>query len=130
MVGINISNELPPTQITDFTNNGECSQCGNCCGNLLTLTQDEIDKIHKYVKKHRIKQHVINAPLQNPTMDLTCPFLNMDKKVERCNIYPVRPYICKRFNCHETNGISYTDEDIKFAKTERFNIDMRRTFFK
>ena len=130
MVGINISNQLPSTQVTDFTNNGVCSQCGNCCSNLLSLTKNEIERIQKYVKKHRIKPHVINAPLQNPTIDMTCPFLNMEKSSERCNIYPVRPYICRRFNCSEPNGISYTVEDIAYAKQERITVDMRSTFFK
>lgn len=129
MAGINISNTLPPTQVTDFTENGQCSQCGNCCGNLLSLTKDEIVKIQRYVKKHKIKPHVINAPLQNPTIDLTCPFLNMEKSSERCNIYPVRPYICRRFNCSENGLERYTEQDVVFAHSERTNVNMRKTFF-
>lgn len=34
----------------DLTCNGECTQCGNCCSNLLPMTEDEIATIHKYIK--------------------------------------------------------------------------------
>ena len=30
----------------DLTCNGECTQCGNCCSNLLPMTEDEIATIH------------------------------------------------------------------------------------
>ena len=40
----------------DLTCNGECTQCGNCCSNLLPMTEDEIATIRKYIKKHHIKE--------------------------------------------------------------------------
>ena len=34
----------------DLTCNGECTQCGNCCSNILPMTEDEITTIHKCIK--------------------------------------------------------------------------------
>ena len=34
----------------DFTNNGECIQCGACCSNYLPMTQKEIATIRRYIK--------------------------------------------------------------------------------
>ena len=36
--------------IIDLTCNGECTQCGQCCSNLLPMTDEEIATIHKYIK--------------------------------------------------------------------------------
>lgn len=40
----------------DFTDNGKCTQCGECCTNILPMTQAEINNIHKYIKKHNVKE--------------------------------------------------------------------------
>lgn len=68
--------------VYDLTCNGECTQCGNCCSNILPMTEDEITTIHKHIKKHHIKEHRHNYPTATPTMDMTCPFLNDDKSKE------------------------------------------------
>ena len=83
----------------DFTDNGKCTQCGNCCSNLLPMTAEEIGIIHKYIKKHNIKEHRHILPLAEPTLDLTCPFLNDNKPNEKCDIYEVRPRVCRDFIC-------------------------------
>ena len=83
----------------DLTDNGKCTQCGECCANLLPMTDEEIEIIRKYVKKHNIKEHRHFLPLATPTIDMTCPFLNDSKKTEKCDIYKVRPRICKDFSC-------------------------------
>lgn len=83
----------------DLTCNGECTQCGNCCSNLLPMTEDEIATIRKYIKKHRIKEHRHILPLAEPTIDMTCPFLDDSKSCEKCTIYEVRPMICRDFIC-------------------------------
>ena len=83
----------------DLTNNGKCTQCGNCCSNLLPMIAEEIETIHKYVKKHNIKGHRHILPLAKPTLDLTCPFLNDSKPSEKCDIYEVRPRVCRDFIC-------------------------------
>lgn len=36
--------------VYDLTCNGECTQCGNCCSNLLPMTEDEIATIRRYIK--------------------------------------------------------------------------------
>ena len=83
----------------DLTDNWKCTQCGACCSNLLPMTAEEIDTIRKYIKKHNIKEHRHILPLANPTLDLTCPFLNDSKPNEKCDIYEVRPRICRDFIC-------------------------------
>lgn len=83
----------------DLTDNGKCTQCGACCSNLLPMTAEEIETIHKYIKKHNIKEYKHILPLAEPTLDLTCPFLNDSKPNEKCDIYEVRPRICRDFIC-------------------------------
>lgn len=83
----------------DLTDNGTCTQCGGCCSNLLPMTDEEIKTIRKYIKRYRIKERRHNLPLANPSLDLMCPFLNDSKKTEKCEIYSVRPKICRDFSC-------------------------------
>ena len=45
--------------IQDFTKDGKCSSCGQCCSNLLPLSNNEIRKIKEYIKKHGIKEQGI-----------------------------------------------------------------------
>lgn len=85
--------------IYDFTKNGKCIQCGSCCSNLLVMTAEEIETIHKYIKKHNIKERKHILPLAEPTIDMTCPFLDDSKSCEKCTIYEVRPRICRDFIC-------------------------------
>ena len=83
----------------DFTCKGKCIQCGNCCSNILPMTEKEIESIKKYIKQHKIKEHKHLVPLANVTLDLTCPFLDDGKSCEKCTIYEVRPRICRDFIC-------------------------------
>ena len=83
--------------VYDFTVNGECSQCGACCSNMLWLSAGEITRIKRYIKKHHIKEQKHTAPAvlaEPPKFDLTCPFLNENRKDKKCTIYPVKPLIC------------------------------------
>lgn len=112
----------------DLTKGGQCTQCGGCCTNSLQLTSTEIKEIRNYVRKHKIKPHVINLPTVDRCLDATCPFLNMDKKTERCNIYPVRPHICKVFSCGDKDMTRYL-ADPKLMNRQYTTIDMRETFF-
>lgn len=124
-----MSIELQTAEITDFTCNGTCSQCGNCCPNILPVTEKEIKRIHAYIKQHNIKPHVIGIPLANTTVDVTCPFLRMDRKTERCSIYPVRPSICRCFICSDKKLLSQIKENKKLMSQDRVKIDMMGTFF-
>lgn len=83
----------------NLTQNGKCTGCGNCCSNLLPMTDEEIEVIRKYIKRFHIKEQKINLPLAEPMLDLMCPFLDNSKKCEKCTIYEVRPHICRQFSC-------------------------------
>lgn len=83
----------------DFTCNGKCIECGNCCSNLLPMTDEEILIIKKYIKQYKIKENKHLVPLSTVALDLTCPFLDNGKNCEKCTIYEVRPKICRDFIC-------------------------------
>lgn len=84
------------TNVTDFTINGKCSQCGQCCSNLLPLSDKEIARIKAYIKKHGIKEQRHNALM---VVDMTCPF--RDERNKKCLIYDIRPEICRVFQCNQ-----------------------------
>lgn len=110
----------------DLTDNGKCTQCGNCCSNLLPMTDNEIDAIRKYIKKHNIKEHRHILPLAEPTLDLTCPFLNDSKPNEKCDIYEVRPRICRDFICCPSKRPPI--DDLKYKLKCRI-VNVRSEFF-
>ena len=109
----------------DLTDNGKCTQCGNCCSNFLVMTDTEIETIHKYIKKHNIKEHRHILPLVEPTLDLTCPFLNDSKPNEKCDIYEVRPRVCRDFICDPKQRPPI---DIKYASKCK-PINVRSEFY-
>lgn len=116
--------------VYDFTKDGKCSQCGACCSDLLHISESEYRKIKRYIKKHNIKEqkHVAPAVLvEQPKLDLTCPFLNESKKTEKCVIYPVKPLICSCFICSDQQGARNHPE---LYGEERVLVSMRETFFK
>lgn len=108
--------------VTDFTENGRCSNCGKCCSDILPLSRMEIDRIKRYIKTHGIREQRHNG---RTGADLTCPF--RDEKARKCLIYKVRPDICRVFMCN------YTAEDIARAKIDfheyRQPIFMRQIFY-
>lgn len=109
----------------DLTENGKCTACGNCCSNILPMSEREIKEIKLYIKKHKIKEqkHII-APMVN-AIDMTCPFLDDSKKL-KCTIYEARPHICRCFICSKHNGAGR--EDIPNEKL--YVVNVRDTFFK
>lgn len=74
--------------------NGKCIKCGKCCGLFIPVTKKEVDKIKKYVKENNIEPE---NRITSEAIELRCPFL--DLKNHKCNIYPVRPYVCRDFIC-------------------------------
>lgn len=107
----------------DFTKDGKCSGCGNCCSRILPISEKEIKRIRHYIKQNNIRECVHCAP-RVIDLDMTCPFLNSQN---RCTIYEVRPQICKSFLCCMSGGA------IK-ANREEFHdmygvVDMKETFF-
>lgn len=114
----------------DNTNNGKCVGCGECCSRVLPITEDEIRNIKRYIENHGIKEtYQPHNPLLRNHIDWFCPFLNANKNdTRRCNIYPVRPQICKAFNCHDAMEGKYNRkllEPLRGAKKQ----DMRVIFY-
>lgn len=89
-------NEAKPGTINDMTCNGECSKCGSCCGLFIPFTDEELQLIKDYVKVNNIKP--INRIINNNQLIAQCCFY--DSENHKCNIYPVRPYVCKDFMCN------------------------------
>lgn len=112
--------------VYDYTDNGTCSQCGECCSNLLPMTTKEIKEIRRYIKKHHIKEQRHFLPTAAPMIDATCPFLMNGRKTEKCAIYPVRPMICRCFICSEPKG-ALKHKELYAARREL--VDMRKEFF-
>jgi Fe-S-cluster containining protein len=84
----------------NLTCNGKCSKCGECCGNILPIDQEDLEKIKDYVLKNEIlPQKQILVMKQK----LQCPYYNGNKE-KGCSIYMARPKICKIFKCDEIPG--------------------------
>lgn len=113
--------------VWDYTENGRCSQCGSCCSDWLPVGKHELKRIRDYVKKHEIKEQKHCAPLSKPVdFDMVCPFRNNGAK--RCEIYPVRPAICRDFRCDKPKKHIHADRAIYEKKF--MIISMRETFFR
>ena len=84
--------------VKDYTIDGHCSGCGACCSDYLPLSQNEIERIKAYMKKHTLREHTASVMVV-AQLDLTCPF--RDNIKHRCDIYEVRPDICRCFQCNQ-----------------------------
>lgn len=109
--------------IIDFTHEGKCSRCGQCCCNYIPLSSGEIKEIKRYVKKYHIKEHINGAPMAPISWDLSCPFFSGHE----CIIYPVRPAICRNFQCDQQPEIIKRNKTMMLKKYSTY--DMRETFF-
>lgn len=112
--------------VEDLTDHGKCTGCGLCCANFLPLSQSEIKEIHRYMKKHHIKE-ASGGPLKDEVLVLTCPFLDSSKEKDKCRIYPVRPQICKDFKCDQPAKQIGTNKRMYHLRYPM--IDMREEFF-
>ena len=111
--------------VYDFTVDGKCSGCGQCCSNYLPVGEHEIENIRRYVKKHGVKEIKRFTPAVGPMVDLQCPFRS---DVERkCLIYPVRPAICRDFQCDKPKKNIQADKTLYHGKFGVVN--MRAVFF-
>ena len=63
-------------KITDNSVCGKCSKCGECCTNLLPISQKELEQIQEYVIKNEIRPQTQMLVMQNR---LTCPYHNGKK---------------------------------------------------
>lgn len=105
----------------DNTIDNKCSGCGKCCTNILAVSEKEIQKIKTYIGKNKIKPINHCNILENKYSNV-CPFLNSENK---CNIYPVRPEICKRFICSK-----YKNNDNIFGHSDKNIVNMLEIFDK
>lgn len=105
----------------DLTVGGKCSQCGECCSNILPMSDREARRIYKYIKRHKIEpvEHIKTNKL---IYDGVCPFCDLMKEKEKCRIYKVRPNICRRFICSDAGYHRYGCADRKM-------VDVRATFY-
>lgn len=77
------------------TCNGKCSKCGECCGAILPLDQEDVDTIAKYVLENKIHSTKKILVMQNK---LQCPYYTGNKE-KGCSIYTARPKICRYYKC-------------------------------
>ena len=85
----------------DNTCNGKCSKCGECCGTVLPIDQEDADKIQDYVVKHKIfpQRHLLIMRQKWQCPDYT------GNKEKGCAIYEARPKICKIYQCNKKPSI-------------------------
>ena len=118
----------------DFTDNGKCRDCGNCCGNIIPITKKDVERIKRYIIDHRIKPSkpiFLKGPFARPTIHNECPFL-LDQDDHRCSIYPVRPAVCRIYTCHKNYEKELDSEDMKVLADGGFDLmnrNMYATFF-
>jgi len=79
----------------DNTCNGECSKCGECCGIVLPIDQEDANKIQEYVIKNKI---FTQKQLRVMTGKWQCPYYTGNKE-KGCAIYEARPKICRYYKC-------------------------------
>lgn len=106
--------------IINNTINDKCSHCGQCCGMFIPYTNKEIEIIKQYVKEHNI-QPVKDRETSNG-FEARCCFY--DKINRKCNIYPVRPYVCKDFMCNNKDWKKRRD---KYELLGDYNSSLKNT---
>ena len=109
--------------------NKECNQCGKCCANVLMLSPKEIATIKSYIEKNNIPIINHNTIFMKEDANI-CPFLEKDDNGStKCNIYPVRPSICRSYNCFPTynktmnyDGVQAINMLFTFGGDDQFSI--------
>lgn len=116
--------------ILDYSTGGECSRCGRCCSNLLSMTLEDVHRIRDYLQTHSI----IPAPPARPDRfrDIpfdSCPFCNLSEKEATCMIYNARPAICRKFLCNADILAKQYDINGDLVPDSIGQVDCRKTFF-
>jgi len=111
----NIGSQVEPKRIGELLNRSYCRGCGKCCLGVNTSNQlhpglevyeDELKLMGKYAHisyKFLRKQTRTGQLLRNPdrpsevtkTRWLAFPCMFYDPKIKRCQVYEVRPRVCK-----------------------------------
>ena len=108
--------DIPDGDLT-YKNNcidGKCSNCGECCTDLLPLSAEEVRRLKAYARKHGLKEHTQAPFFAAGATDLTCPFRNQAEG--KCDVYEVRPRICRSFVCTKTREQAKHDRDLLHQK--------------
>lgn len=113
---------IEPVTVTDYTTDGRCSGCGQCCSSALPLSRSEVARIRAYVKKHGIREQHRHG-MQG--IDLSCPF--RDEASRKCLIYDVRPDICRAFQCNQPVDVIQARK--RYYHATRRIVFMRAEFF-
>lgn len=108
--------------VYNFTDNGKCTSCGQCCSNILPMSKEEIKAIRKYKRKHHIQD---TSKKDGVDINLVCPFRDNGEKI--CTIYPVRPLICRDFKCDKPQNDIKATRDLFYESRE--TVYVRETFF-
>lgn len=109
-----LKSRLKQNKVIDFSCNGKCSCCGECCSCFLPVTQNEINVMQKYVIEHKIRPQKQLLVMENK---LSCPYYDG----KRCLIYEIRPLICKEFYCYKEPDIETAR---KMTKEKRTTVNM------
>lgn len=110
--------------VTDYTVDGHCSGCGSCCSDYLPLSQNEIERIRSYMRKHNLHEHTASV-MVGLSLDMTCPF--RDNIKHRCDIYEVRPDICRCFQCNQS--VEQIGKNKEWYHQRNRVVSMRGEFF-
>ena len=100
--------------MSDFTNNGVCSRCGQCCSNFIPLTAEEVQRLREICKRPDTMVQIKTIP--DGRVMMLCPFLIMhpESNFTECSIYEERPSVCRIFKCDEKK--KFTAEESKDYK--------------
>lgn len=81
--------------------NNKCSKCGECCGSGLPISLEEVNIIKDYINKHNIEPEPLMINRDGVEgFNAMCCFL--DQKTNKCKIYDVRPWICRTYQCNQS----------------------------
>ena len=95
---------------------GRCVGCGECCSDFLPVTEKEVKRLKQYARKHHLTEHRHNFLFAS--QDCTCPFRN--GQTQKCDVYEVRPLICRSFSCTKSLDNARRDRDrISIGREER-----------
>ena len=86
-------------EIKNYCINDKCSRCGCCCTEFAYISDEEISKIKRYLKKHPVKEEHARPDFAG-RVPMLCPFHNAIER--KCNIYEVRPEVCREFQCNKS----------------------------
>lgn len=107
--GTNLENR----NVHDNTCNHQCSRCGECCGLFIPFTEKELTIIKEYVKTHNI-QPTNRINQVTGVFNAHCCFY--DEVNKKCNIYEVRPYVCRDFKCDRKDWLQRRNQYEKRGK--------------